>query len=217
MEIFLDTANVKEIKNCIESGCIKGITTNPTIISREKKTLSRCISDIRNVAGDLLILVEVISDLSSEMVKEAREYVKMGPEMIIKLPMTKEGLEAAGILAKENIRTAVTLVFSLSQAIAASCAGADYVAPFIGRIEDAGFDGLDLIRSIRKTFDNCGAKTKIIGASIRSPRTAAQLFESGCDIVTVPGKVFEAMLVHPLTDKGLEKFKIDLEGMPKYF
>jgi len=214
MRIFLDTANIEEIKRCIGTGSISGVTTNPSIISREKKPLKRCVDDIKNINSDLTILVEAISNDSAGMAGEAREFAKMGTDIVVKLPMTPEGLKATRILSKEGISTAVTLVFSLNQAIAASCAGANYVAPFVGRLDDINMDGLFLVSSIKDTFTIQGAKTKVIAASIRTPQSVSMLFKVGCDIVTMPGSVFEAMLVHPLTDAGLKKFEEDWRKVP---
>jgi transaldolase len=214
VRIFLDTANIEEIKRCIGTGSISGVTTNPSIISRENKPLEKCIEDIKNINSDITVLVEAISKNSDGMVKEARGFTKMGSNIVVKLPMTSEGLEATKILSKEGISIAVTLVFSVNQAIAASCAGADYVAPFVGRLDDINSDGLSLVSSIKKTFNVQAADTRVIAASIRTPQSVSMLFREGCDIVTMPGSVFEAMLKHPLTDAGLKKFEEDWKKVP---
>lgn len=229
MNIFLDTANIDEIKRCIVTGSISGITTNPSIISRENKPLINCIEDIKHLKNSLTVLVEVVSKDTAGMVDEARIFAKMGVEtksescfgqktglrIVVKLPMTPEGLEATSILSKEGISIAVTLVFSLNQAIAASCAGADFVAPFVGRLDDINADGVSLVGSIKHTFDLQKVKTKIIAASIRTPQSVSMLFKEGCDIVTMTGSVFEAMIKHPLTDAGLKKFEEDWKKVPK--
>jgi transaldolase len=214
MKIFLDTANVEEIKRGASTGCVYGVTTNPTIISRENKPLKQCIMDISTIDPGLVILIEAISAESVKMIEEARELVKLAPNVVIKLPMTSEGLSATKILSKEGISIAVTLVFSLNQAIAASCAGADYVAPFVGRLDDMNSDGLGLVQSIKHTFKTQGVNTKVIAASIRTPQSVSQLFAAGCDIVTMPGNILESMLKHPLTEAGLRKFEEDWGKVP---
>ena len=214
MKIFMDTANLSEIKKGIASGCVSGVTTNPSIISREGKPLKQCIKEIAAIDPKLKILIEAVSTQSAEMVREARELVELAPEVIIKLPMTSCGLAATNILAKEGISVAVTLVFSINQAITASCAGADYVAPFVGRLDDINSDGIRLVKSIKRVFEMQNADTQIIAASLRSPQTVSRLFEEGCDIVTMPGSVLEAMLKHPLTENGLKKFEEDWKKVP---
>ncbi|NJD04650.1 MAG: fructose-6-phosphate aldolase [Ruminiclostridium sp.] len=215
MQIFLDTANLQEISKGIEGGCISGVTTNPTIISKENKPLQKCIRDISALDPDLTILVEVVSLEAKDMINEARQLSRLANNIIVKIPMTSQGLASVRILSQENIRTAVTLVFSCNQAIAASCAGADYIAPFVGRLDDINADGLNLIKSIKKVFTIQNAGTKIISASIRTPQSVAELFISGSDIVTVPGNILQAMYKHPLTDSGLQKFSEDWCKVPK--
>ena len=214
MKIFLDTANINEIKKGVATGSVYGVTTNPSIISKENKPLKQCIEEIAAINPDLTVLVEAVSAETEEMIREARELVKLAPKVVIKLPMTSSGLAATKTLAKEGISVAVTLVFSLNQAIAASCAGADYVAPFVGRLDDINADGLTLVRSIKQTFGIQGVKTQIIAASLRTPQMVAQLFAEGCDIVTMPGSILEAMLKHPLTEAGLKKFEEDWKKVP---
>lgn len=215
MNIYFDTANLDEIKKGISTGCVSGVTTNPSIISREGKSLSQCITDIANLDPELTILIEVVSENRKEIVDEARELVKLAPNVVIKLPMTTEGLATVRLLSKEGIRTAVTLVFSLNQAIAASAAGADFVAPFVGRLDDINADGLGLVKSIKKTFNEHNSKTRVIAASLRTPQSVSELFAAGCDIVTMPGNIFESMLKHPLTDAGLRKFAEDWKKVPQ--
>lgn len=215
MKIFLDTANTEEICRCLRTGCISGVTTNPSIISREAKPLKKCIGDIKQIGPDLTVLVEAVSKEAEGMIEEAREYVGYGSGIVIKLPMTDEGLKATRVLSREGINIAVTLVFSLNQAIAAACAGAAYVAPFVGRLDDIDMDGVLLVSQIKRVFSIQGSETKVIAASIRTPQSVSMLFEEGCDIVTMPGKIFEAMLKHPLTDAGLKKFEEDWMKVPK--
>lgn len=214
MQIFLDTANVEDIKKAAASGCLHGVTTNPTIISRESKPFSDCVKDIIKVDKNLTVLVEVSSRNTLEMVQEARAYVKLSPNIVVKIPAIESGLAAVKILSQEKIPTTVTLVFSLNQALMASMAGASFIAPFVGRLDDIDSDGLSLIKDIRQTFRMQSIDTKIITASIRSPHLVSQLFKTGADIVTVPYKVFSVMMKHPLTDSGLKKFEEDWKKVP---
>lgn len=215
MQIYLDTANVKEITEGVSTGIVGGVTTNPTIISRENKLLDQCVTDILAIDPDLTVLVEVIADDARGMIDEARKLAKAGPNMVIKIPMTAQGLAAVKVLSQEGIKTTVTLVFSVNQAIAAACAGADYVAPFVGRLDDMNADGVGLVASIKKVFQAQGVKTQTIAASIRTPQSVTDLFAVGCDVVTMPGKILHAMLNHPLTDSGLKQFANDWQKVPK--
>lgn len=214
MEIYLDTANPKEIARGVATGCVRGVTTNPTIIAREREPLAKCIASITSIDPMLTVLIETAEGDASTMVTEARELVKLAPSVVVKLPMTEAGMAAVHMLTAEGIRTAVTLVFSLNQAIVASVAGADFVAPFVGRLDDFNGDGLMLVRSIRQTFSVHGVKTQVMAASLPSPGAVADLFAAGCDIVTMPGAVFEAMLRHPLTKAGLAQFAEDRKKVP---
>lgn len=215
MRIFLDTANAEQIREAVSTGIVSGVTTNPTIISRENKPFGKCISDILAVDQNLTILAEVIAADTDGMIKEARDLSKLSDNMVVKIPMTSEGLAAVKVLSQEKVSTAVTLVFSLNQAIAASCAGADYAAAFVGRLDDINADGVGLIGRMKRTFELHKSKTKIMAASIRTPQAVAELFMEGCDVVTMPGGIFKAMLRHPLTDAGLEKFNEDWQKVPK--
>ena len=214
MQIFLDTANTVEIEKGVASGCVHGVTTNPTIISREKKPLRECIADITAIDPDLTVLIEAVSADAPALVAEAAGLAALARNAVIKLPMTPNGLAAARVLSKEGIRTTVTLVFSLNQAIAASCAGANFVAPFVGRLDDINVDGIGLVRSIKQTFCAQQVDTKIIAASIRTPQSVGDLFAVGCDVVTMPYAVMEKMLLHPLTEAGLKKFDEDWKKVP---
>jgi len=214
VEIYLDTADVADIKKGVKTGCVRGVTTNPTIISREGKPLRQCVADIVAIDPDLTILVEAVSASSNELVEEARELVGLAPNVVIKLPMATQGLAAARVLSRSGVRTTLTLVFSLNQAIAASCAGAEFVAPFVGRLDDINMDGLELVRSIKQTFRAHGASTKIIAASVRTCQSVAELFAAGCDVVTMPYPIFAKMLKHPLTDAGLKQFEEDWKTVP---
>jgi transaldolase len=214
MQIFLDTAHVADIAQGAATGCITGVTTNPTIVSREGKPLRQCIRDIAAVDPGLTILVEAVSAAPDDLVAEAHRLVELAPSVVIKLPMGIAGLAAARRLSREGIRTTITLVFSLAQAVACSCAGADYVAPFVGRLDDINARGIDLVRSIRETFRIQGAATRIIAASVRSVQSVTELFQAGCDVVTMPYAVFQKMLEHPLTEAGLRQFEKDWKSVP---
>jgi transaldolase len=214
LEIFLDTAHVADIAQGVATGCIRGVTTNPTIISREGKPLRQCVTDIAAIDRELTILVEAVSASADALVEEAHRLSGLAPKIVVKLPMTPHGLAAARRLSQTGIRTTVTLVFSLTQAVAASCAGAEFIAPFVGRLDDMNVSGLDLVRSIKGTFHAQGVATKIIAASIRSCQTVAELFAAGCDVVTMPCAIFKKMLEHPLTEAGLMQFEKDWKTVP---
>lgn len=215
MQIFLDTANVEEIKKGVATGIMSGVTTNPTIISRENKTFELCIADIVAIDSNLTILVEVLSMHTEGMIDEARKLSRISDNIVVKIPMIPQGLASVKTLSQEEIKTAVTLVFSPNQAITAGCAGANYVAAFVGRLDDINADGVGLVRTIKKLFDAQKVETKIIAASLRTPQAVAELFSAGCGIVTMPGKILDAMFKHPLTDSGLEKFTADWKLVPE--
>ncbi len=214
MNIFLDTANSEEIRKGVATGVVTGVTTNPSIIARENKPFKKCVEDILAINPDLTILLEVIATDTESINKEARELFQFSKNIIIKIPMIEQGLASVKLLTQDGIKTTVTLVFSVNQAIAAACSGADYVAPFVGRLDDINSSGVDLVSDIRLLFDAQKINTKIIAASIRSPQTVAELFLAGCDVVTMPGTILQAMLKHPLTDSGLQKFMEDWNKVP---
>ncbi|MFU8793361.1 MAG: fructose-6-phosphate aldolase [Acholeplasmataceae bacterium] len=209
MKLFIDSANLEDIKNASEWKIIEGVTTNPSLIAKEGKDLVDVIKTITKLV-DGPISAEVKEGLVDDMVDEAFQYAKIHHNIVIKIPMTFEGLKAVSILNAHRIRTNVTLVFSVSQAMMAAKAGATYVSPFMGRLDDFYNQedrGYELISQIRKGFDNYGIKTEIIAASIRSPRHVEQAISAGSDIATIPYKIFLEMIKHPLTDKGLEIFR----------
>lgn len=212
MKFFIDTANVYEIKEINNWGVIDGVTTNPSLIAKEKRDFKQVIKEIASIV-DGPISAEVISLDSKNMVNEARDLAKIDKNIIIKIPMTEEGLKAVNILSKENIKTNVTLVFSATQALLASKAGASYVSPFLGRLDDISTDGMNLIEDICQIFSIYDIDTQIIAASVRTPMHVLQIAKSGADIATVPYKVFKQMLKHPLTDIGIEKFLKDWESV----
>ncbi len=214
MKLFIDTANIDEIKEINDWGVICGVTTNPSLIAKEGRDFKQVIDEIAGIV-DGPISAEVISLNADEMVEEALELVKIHKNIVIKIPMTKDGLKAVSILNKKKIKTNVTLVFSASQALLAARAGATYVSPFVGRMDDISNEGMELIEDIVDIFDLHEIKTEIISASIRHPMHVIQSAKAGAHIATVPYKVFQSMLNHPLTDIGIEKFLKDWEGVPK--
>ncbi|MDD3840005.1 MAG: fructose-6-phosphate aldolase [Clostridia bacterium] len=213
MKIFIDTANIEQIKAAQELGVLDGVTTNPTIVSREGRGFKELITEIANMV-DGPVNAEVISLDADGMVSEGEKLAKWAPNIVVKIPMTKEGLKAVNRLSKKGIKTNVTLVFSAAQALLAAKAGAAYVSPFVGRIDDIGTVGMDLIKTISQIFKNYGIKTEIIVASTRSPLHIIDVAKAGADIATIPFKVIDQMTKHPLTDKGIEGFLKDWESVP---
>lgn len=208
MKLFIDTANIEEIKEINDWGIICGVTTNPSLIAKEGRDFKQVVREITQIV-DGPISAEVISLESKGMIEEALELAKIHPNIIIKVPMTKEGLKAVKYLNNEGIRTNVTLVFSANQALLAARAGATYVSPFVGRLDDISNDGMDIIEDIVHIFDLHGIDTEIIGASIRHPMHVLDSAKAGAHIATIPYNVFLQMLNHPLTDIGIEKFLKD--------
>ncbi|EAC3422622.1 fructose-6-phosphate aldolase [Listeria monocytogenes] len=214
MRFFIDTANVEEIKKANRMGFIAGVTTNPSLVAKEGRDFNEVIQEITSIV-DGPISGEVVSLEADEMIAEGRVIAKIHPNMVVKIPMTGEGLAAVKVLTEENIKTNVTLVFSATQALLAARAGATYVSPFLGRLDDIGDDGLVLIRDIADIFEIHGIPTEIISASVRHPIHVIECAKAGADIATVPFKVFEQMLKHPLTDSGIDKFLADWEAAKK--
>ena len=214
MKFFIDTANVDEIRQAASWGIVDGVTTNPSLIAKEGRDFIQVIHEIVEIV-DGPISAEVISEDAKEMVKEARELVKIHKNITIKIPMTKEGLKAVSVLSKENVKTNVTLIFSATQALMAAKAGTTFVSPFLGRLDDISFEGMELIEEIVEIFGNYDINTEIIAASVRHPLHVKQIAMTGCDIATIPFKVFEQMVKHPLTDIGIERFLKDWEKVPK--
>ncbi len=208
MKFFIDTANLEEIREISSWGVVDGVTTNPSLIAKEEGDFKELIAEIAGLV-DGPISAEVIGLDTESMLEEARELRKIHNNIVVKIPMTEEGLKAVSILSKEGIRTNVTLIFSASQALLAARAGASYVSPFIGRLDDIGHDGIELIRDIREIFNNYDIETEIIAASIRNQKHVLDSSRAGSDIGTIPYNVFKAMLKHPLTDSGIEKFMDD--------
>ena len=214
MKIFVDTANIEEIKKANALGVICGVTTNPSLIAKEGRDFKEVIKEITSIV-DGPISGEVISMQSEEMVVEAREIAKMHKNMVVKIPMCEEGLKAVSILHKEGIKTNVTLIFSALQALLAARAGASYVSPFLGRLDDIGSVGVTLIQDIAEIFEIHGIDAEIISASVRNPIHVLDCAKAGSHIATIPYSVIVQMIQHPLTDAGIEKFLKDYEGMLK--
>lgn len=214
MKIFMDTANVEEIAKFVDWGVVYGVTTNPSLIAKSGRTQAEVIPEIAKlVAGP--VSAEVISTECDGMVEEARKLVKIADNIVIKIPCIPEGLKAVKILSAEGIKTNVTLVFSMAQALLAARAGASYVSPFIGRLDDIGEDGVQLVENIVKAFKLYGITTEVIVASIRNLEHVEKVMLTGCQIATIPTKVLEQMIVHPLTDKGLAQFMADYQNSLK--
>ncbi|MGB9976720.1 fructose-6-phosphate aldolase [Thermovenabulum sp.] len=214
MKFFLDTANINEIKEAVSLGVICGVTTNPTLIAKEGRDFKETILEITSLI-DGPISAEVISLDAEGMVKEALEISSWHPNIVIKIPMTWEGLKAVKELSKKNVKTNVTLIFSPNQALLAARAGATYVSPFVGRFTDISQDGIALITDIADIFSLHDIKTEIIAASIRTPMDVVNAAKAGADIATIPYKVLEQMVKHPMTDLGIKKFLEDWEKVPK--
>ncbi|MCB2295301.1 fructose-6-phosphate aldolase [Clostridium algoriphilum] len=210
MKFFIDTANVDDIKEANELGVIAGVTTNPSLIAREGRDFIEVIKEISSIV-DGPISAEVISLEHKGMIEEARKLSKIHKNIIVKIPMTAEGLKSVKVLSNEGIKTNVTLIFSSTQALLAARAGASYVSPFVGRLDDIGINGMSLIGEIVQIFRNYDIKSEIIVASVRNPIHVIEAAKLGADIATVPLKVILQMIKHPLTDKGIETFMSDWE------
>ncbi len=211
MKFFIDTANTEDIKKAAEMGVVCGVTTNPSLIAKEGRDFDEVIKEITSlVDGPISGEVKATSETAEKMIEEGREIAKIHPNMVVKIPMTVEGLKATKVLASEGIKCNVTLIFNANQALLAAKAGAAYVSPFLGRLDDIGVTGMDLIRTISEIFANYDdIKTEIIAASVRNPIHVTDCALAGADIATVPYSVIEQMTKHPLTNSGIEKFKED--------
>lgn len=208
MKFFIDTANVEDIKKVARMGFICGVTTNPSLIAKEKRNFNEVIKEINEIV-DGPISGEVISLEADKMIEEGREIAKINPNMVVKIPMIEEGLAAVSVLSKEGIKTNVTLIFSANQALLAARSGATYVSPFLGRLDDISCDGITLIKDISEIFRVFNIKTEIIAASVRNPIHVIECAKAGANIATIPYSVFTQMLKHPLTNQGIEKFISD--------
>lgn len=212
MKFFLDTANIDEIKRISYLGLVDGVTTNPTIISREGKDFKSLIKEICSIV-DGPVSAEVISTDCEGMVQEAEEISKWSSNVVVKIPLTEDGLEAVNILSKKGIKTNVTLVFTVAQGLMAAKAGATYISPFVGRLDDIASDGIDLIKKLKKILTEYNYDTKIIAASIRNIKHLENSALSGAHIATIPGTLFSKLWQHPLTDSGIQQF---LDDWKKY-
>ncbi len=208
MKIFIDTANIEEIRKAADLGIISGVTTNPSLIARESRKFEDVIAEITEIV-DGPISAEVISPIAEEMVKEAKELTKIHKNIVIKIPVCEEGLKAVSMLTKLGIKTNVTLIFSATQALLAARAGASFVSPFIGRLDDISDNGAELVKQIADIFNLFNINTEIIAASIRGPQDATRAALAGANIATIPYKVILQMIKHPLTDNGIKKFNAD--------
>ena len=214
MKIFMDTANVEEIKQYVDWGVVYGVTTNPSLIAKSGRTQAEVIPEIAALVSGP-VSAEVISTECAGMVEEARKLAKIAGNVVIKIPCIPEGLKAVKILSAEGIKTNVTLVFSMAQALLAARAGAPYVSPFIGRLDDINQDGVKLVDNIVKAFKLYGIETEVIAASIRNIEHVEKVMLTGCQIATIPTKVLAQMINHPLTDKGLAQFMADYQNSLK--
>ncbi|MBO6163849.1 MAG: fructose-6-phosphate aldolase [Lachnospiraceae bacterium] len=214
MRLFIDTANVDEIRKANDMGVICGVTTNPSLIAKEGRDFKEVIAEIASIVdGPISGEVKATTVDAEGMIREGREIAAIHPNMIVKIPMTAEGLKAVKVLSAEGIKTNVTLIFSVNQALLAARAGATYVSPFVGRLDDINMPGIDLISDIAEMFAIHDIPTEIISASIRNPIHVSDSALAGADIATVPFKVIMQMTKHPLTDQGIEKFQADYRAV----
>ena len=214
MKIFMDTANVEEISRFVDWGVVYGVTTNPSLVAKGGRTQAEVIPGIAKLVEGP-VSAEVISSECAGMVEEARKLVQIADNIVVKIPCIPEGLKAVKILSAEGIKTNVTLVFSMSQALLAARAGATYASPFIGRLDDIGENGVQLVENIVKAFKLHGITTEVIAASIRNLEHVGKVMLTGCQIATIPTKVLEQMIKHQLTDKGLAQFMADYQNSLK--
>lgn len=210
MKFFIDTANVDDIRKANDMGVICGVTTNPSLIAKEGRVFEDIIAEIASIVdGPINGEVKATTTDAEGMIREGREIAKIHPNMVVKIPMTVEGLKAVKVLSSEGIRTNVTLIFTANQALLAARAGATYVSPFLGRLDDISVRGVELIEEIAEIFEVAGIETEIIAASVRNPIHVTDCARAGADIATVPYKVIEQMMHHPLTDAGIRQFQED--------
>jgi len=214
MKIFIDTANIEEIKTANDWGLVDGVTTNPSLIAREGRDFLEVVKEICSIV-DGPISAEAVSIDCDGILAEGRELAKIHKNINVKVPLMEEGLKAVKVFSKEGIKTNVTLCFSATQALLAAKAGASFISPFVGRLDDISHEGMDLVRDIKTIYSNYGFKTEIIVASIRNPLHVLESAKSGADIATIPFKVIQQLMKHPLTDIGIERFLKDWEKVPK--
>ena len=214
MEFFIDTAEIEAIKRYWDMGIIDGVTTNPTLIARSGRIFSQVVAEIAEIVKGP-ISVEAVSLTAEELIEESKKLATFGDQIVVKIPMTEAGLKATKELSKLGIKTNVTLVFSSSQALLAAKAGATYVSIFVGRLDDKGHDGMDIVWETSQMFQNYDPETKIITASIRHPRHVIEAAKAGSHVATIPPNILDKMIEHPLTDDGLRRFAEDWEKVSK--
>ncbi|HVN22726.1 MAG TPA: fructose-6-phosphate aldolase [Syntrophorhabdales bacterium] len=214
MKFFLDTANVDEIKKGLEMGLVDGVTTNPTLLAKEKRDPEATIKEILSLVHGPVNL-EVLAVDAKGMIAEGRKLSSLGEQVVVKIPMTEEGMKAVRTLHEEGIKTNVTLIFQAVQALIAAKAGADYVSPFVGRLDDISTAGMDIVGDITTIYSNYGFETEIIVASVRNPLHVLEAATMGADIATIPFPVIKQLMKHPLTDIGLERFLKDYDSLKK--
>jgi transaldolase len=214
MKFFIDTADVREIRECTEQGIIDGVTTNPSLVAKSGKRFRDVLVEICEIVKGP-VSAEVTALEKDGMMKEAREYAKIAPNIVVKVPITGEGLKAVRTCADEGIKTNVTLCFSPTQALLAAKAGAGFISPFVGRLDDISHDGMDLIRQIVTIYKNYGFATEVLVASVRNPIHIIEAAMMGAHVATVPFAVLQQLVKHPLTDSGLAKFLADWEKVPR--
>src|SRR5699024_2626255 len=214
MQFFLDTANIEEIKRINHLGLVDGITTNPSLIAKENRGFKEVVKEICELV-DGPVSAEVIGLTVEEMLEEARDIAQWHSNIEVKIPMTEAGLEAVKVLAEEGVKTNVTLIFSVAQGLMAAKAGASYISPFVGRVDDMGEDGLELVQHLKQTMNNYQFNTEIITASNRNICQLEKAAISGADIATIPGSILPNLWTHPLTDNGIDQFLEDWKGMSK--
>lgn len=214
MKIFLDTANIAEIKEAQKLGFLDGVTTNPTLIAKEKKPFDGVIREICEICSGP-VSAECIARIADELVPEGRRLAKLAKNVVVKIPLTRDGLKAIKILSGEGIKINVTLCFSATQALFAAKAGAYFISPFVGRLDDAGHNGMEIIRDIKTIYKNYSYTTEVLVASIRHPLHVLEAAKIGADIATIPFSIFEKLIQHPLTDQGVIRFEEDYKKIPK--
>lgn len=214
MKIFLDTANIEQIREAAAMGVLDGVTTNPSLVAKEKRDFKTGLREICEIVQGP-VSAEVIATTTPEMLAEGRDLAKLAPNIVVKIPLIPAGIKAVKVLAQEGIRTNVTLCFSAVQALLAAKAGASFISPFVGRLDDRGHDGMEIVSQIRTIYDNYGFSTEVLAASLRHPLHVLQAALAGADVGTLPYDVFTKLFQHPLTDLGLEAFLNDWKKMPK--
>lgn len=211
MKFFIDTANVEQIREAVSWGIVNGVTTNPTLVAKEGRDFEETIKEICSIVPDLPVSAEVVSVEAPGIIAEARDLVKWAPNVVVKVPFIKEGMKAIHVLSQEGVRINCTLIFSAAAGLIAAKAGAAYVSPFVGRLDDIGHDGMELIRQLVPIMANYAFDTEIIVASVRTPAHVVEAAMLGADIATVPFDVLDKLFNHPLRDKGLSSFLADWE------